>query len=450
MPTGQLVAAPVYCGSAIDLVADDHIGGVAAVRHVTPGRRSTVGWSGIRNRVRTVALVAAVTTLLSGCGFLEAQEPVETVVIGATLELTGADAEIGTVYRNALELRIDQINSQGLLPGRRLELRVLDSRSDPGTAVSNVNELAGDPAVSVIVIGACVPCAMAVAEVADQLAVPVIALSGPEQVVTPLEQRQYVFKLNPNPAETALALSRELDRVNATTVGVVAVDNAYGDDGIDQLEALAAQQGFDLVVVERISNDDDSVAAAAAAVASWAPEPEPGIFPPFPVEPTGPDAVVLWAPASLTARVATALRDRGFEGYLFLDAIAASDVLLSGQEAQALNGATMVFTESLVIDEVIATSPARAARKTWFRAYVARYGNYHAFSAFGADAVDVVVNALNRMDTVDRATLRATLESTQLDGVAGAIRMSPRHHSGLMQQALQPLVARQDRWQLAR
>src|SRR5690606_35959679 len=107
-------------------------------------------------------------------------------------------------------------------------------------------------------------------------------------------------------------------------------------------------------------------------------------------------------------------------------------------------------TESLVIDEVIATSPARAARKTWFRAYVARYGNYHAFSAFGADAVDVVVNALNRMDTVDRATLRATLESTQLDGVAGAIRMSPRHHSGLMQQALQPLVARQDRWQLAR
>ena len=36
----------------------------------------------------------------------------------------------------------------------------------------------------------------------------------------------------------------------------------------------------------------------------------------------------------------------------------------------------MVFTQILAIDDVIATTPAKAARKQWFRDYTSRYGSY--------------------------------------------------------------------------
>ena len=41
------------------------------------------------------------------------------------------------------------------------------------------------------------------------------------------------------------------------------------------------------------------------------------------------------------------------------------------------------------------------------------------------------------------------LETSQLDGLSGPIRMTPDNHSGLMPQALTTLVARGGRWRLA-
>jgi branched-chain amino acid transport system substrate-binding protein len=40
------------------------------------------------------------------------------------------------------------------------------------------------------------------------------------------------------------------------------------------------------------------------------------------------------------------------------------------------------------------------------------------------------------------------LETSQTDGLAGPIRLTPDNHSGLMPQALTLLVARSGRWRL--
>jgi branched-chain amino acid transport system substrate-binding protein len=108
----------------------------------------------------------------------------------------------------------------------------------------------------------------------------------------------------------------------------------------------------------------------------------------------------------------------------------------------------MVFTETLVMDEVVATSPAKAARKTWFRDYTARFGTYHAFSSFAADAVALIVDAVIRAGGTSRALVRETMEVTQLDGLTGPLRLTPSQHSGLMPQALTLLTVRGDRWRL--
>jgi branched-chain amino acid transport system substrate-binding protein len=390
--------------------------------------------------------------LSTGCGLIGDGSDLEAVVIGADLALTGEASELGTIYRNAIELRIEQVNEQGLLGDRELVLEdVRDNRSDPATSVTNISELAADQELAAIITGGCGVCAVSAAEVATEQGVPTIALAGPDAVSEPVEERGYAFKLGPNAGDTAAVLARDLADAGMGTLGLVTVDDQYGEDGQREMIAAAERNGMTVPVTGTIDVGGDGIDRATAAIVAY--QPEPGLDQGQSQEPegeqaTGPDAVVIWAyPAQATA-LAVELRQAGYEGPLYLDTIAADRQFLVGQDGQALAGASMIFTKTLVIDEVIATSPAAAARKNWFSEYSARYGTYNAFSSFAADAVQVLVEAINRAGNTDRELLRSIVESTQLEGFTGTIRMHPGQHSGLLSQSLVRLVASGDRWRL--
>ncbi|QSB12665.1 ABC transporter substrate-binding protein [Natronosporangium hydrolyticum] len=411
------------------------------------------------------AVGAVAMTLSVGCAAVTGGSGPERLLIGVDLELTGDGSELGEIYHNALTLRVEQINELGLLGDRELELDVRDNRSDSATAANNAADLAGDPEVMAIITGGCGPCAVAVAQAADQNEVPTIALAAPSGVIEPAEERRYAFKLGPNADHTSEAIVSELRAEEIDTIAVIAVDDEYGTDGLEEMTSAAERTGIDVVVNQRITGSDESMQSAAETVAAFVPEssapPEGGFPPPDGLPEQGqPDqgqgdtdevgAVVMWAYAPMAAEAAGHLRSAGYEGPLYLDAVAADELFLAGQSGVALAGATMVFTETLVIDEVIATSPVRAARKNWFSDYSSRYGTYNAFSSFAADAVQLVVEAVNRgPDEVDRVVLRNIIENLQMEGLTGTIRMSPAQHSGLLPQALATLVARGDRWRLS-
>jgi branched-chain amino acid transport system substrate-binding protein len=114
----------------------------------------------------------------------------------------------------------------------------------------------------------------------------------------------------------------------------------------------------------------------------------------------------------------------------------------------ATDNASMVFTQILAIDDVIATTPAKATRKQWFRDYISRYGSYSGVASFAADATDLIAAAVAQVGG-NREQIRAILETSQVDGISGPIRLTPANHSGLMPQALTLLVARSGRWRLA-
>jgi branched-chain amino acid transport system substrate-binding protein len=108
----------------------------------------------------------------------------------------------------------------------------------------------------------------------------------------------------------------------------------------------------------------------------------------------------------------------------------------------------MVFTQILAIDDVVATTPAKAARQQWFRDYTSRYGSYSGVASFAADAVDLIAGAVARVGG-DRDRIRDILETSQTDGLSGSIRLTPDNHSGLMPQSLTLLVVRSGRWRIA-
>jgi branched-chain amino acid transport system substrate-binding protein len=335
-------------------------------------------------------------------------------VVGVDLALTGHCARLGTVIHKALQLRTAQLD-------RELELRVLDNRSDPAVTSDNLTELVVDS--NVIAIVTSTPAAI------DPLGIPIIGLPAVGAPIEPAAVRPYLFQLAPDPVAIADLLAAELADINATTVGMVTVDDPYGDLGVRALTDGARLHELHLVVHEWVANgaDEQRVALLAAHVAGrW------------------PRAVVLWTYPREAGLVARALRQTGWQGRLLLAASAADQPYLAGETGQALAGAVMVFTETLVADTLTSTSVARAARKAWFRDYTAAYGRYEAYASFGADAIDLVAAALDREGGC--GPLRDSIEDTRLAGITGPIRFSSTDHFGLDPRSLIVLRAARDRW----
>jgi branched-chain amino acid transport system substrate-binding protein len=383
----------------------------------------------------------------AGCGAVRAwlaPVPVPVAVIGVDLDLTGPAPGVG--YGNGLRLAVELVNTQRLAGGHHIELRMLDNRGDAATSAHNLVTLAADPQVVAIITAGCAQC---VIDTAGELAVPVIALAGEEEVAAPADQRRWVFRLGPTAADDADVLSQAMARHGVSTVGVIATVDPYGQEGLRWVRDAAVRDGLEVVATAELdpSAGEVAVAEAARVVASWQPPSDPLVLPAADQpESTGPHAVVIWVPASQATAVAGALRGAGYTGRFFVDMVAADELFLTGTES-VWAGATLVFTTTAVADQRIASSPAAAARQEWVLSYVSRYQTYHLHSSFAADALLVIAAAIARGGIISRAGIRDRIESTRLDGITGPIRFTADQHCGLSPAALLTLTATAERWQ---
>jgi branched-chain amino acid transport system substrate-binding protein len=383
-----------------------------------------------RRSTAALATAALLTAALSGCTSDDdgtASAPTD-VVIGVDLEQS---SPTDSAYARALQLRVEQLNATGLLGDKRLRLQILDNRGDRQSSLRNISTLADDPAVVALVAGRCSECILDAFKTINTKKVPTIALASAEQVALPLSERQYVFKLGSNASDSSVALSTAMGNSKKKKVGLLYTDDLYGRGARDAFTAEAAKAKITITAALGVKPAATDITQAVGTLAD-----------------SGPQALVFMVGPDLAGLAATSAKAAGFKGSLYYDAAAAGDLFIAPEAAAASENATMVFTQTLAIDDVIATTPAKAARKQWFRDYTSSYGSYSGVAALAADAVEVIADAVSRAGT-DRVAVRNAIETTQLDGLSGSIRITPDNHSGLLPQALTLLVARSGRWRLA-
>ncbi|MDG4793980.1 ABC transporter substrate-binding protein [Micromonospora sp. WMMD1082] len=387
-----------------------------------------------RSATATAVVSTLLATTLAGCQFGGQEQDTSPIVIAADLELSGAAAGVGKAYRQALELKVEQLNASGALNGRTIRLLPKDNRSDASESLRNIVDFSNDSRVSAIIMGGCNECAVGAVRTVNEKQIPTIALAAAGAVASPVAERRYMFKLAPNAADNAATLTDQLRRRNIDTIGLLRSEDAYGQEGATALRREFDKVGIQVLAEASVRGTDTELDGQAGTLVA-----------------AEPDALVIWAPPEQAMLATSAVKAAGFTGALFLDASAAGDLFL-GAAAKAAERATLVFTQTMVIDDVIATTPAKAARRQWFQDYTARFGGYHGSASFAADAVQLIADAELRsggaVGEVDRNALRDVLETSQLDGLTGPIRMTPDNHSGLMPQALTTLVARNGRWRL--
>src|SRR6266852_7942379 len=83
-----------------------------------------------------VLLAAAAMTLPAS-----AQGPVKLAIVA---EITGGGAPSGTMWRDGVLLAVEEINRKGGILGRSLESFVMDTQTDPPTAVAVIRRAIND------------------------------------------------------------------------------------------------------------------------------------------------------------------------------------------------------------------------------------------------------------------------------------------------------------------
>jgi branched-chain amino acid transport system substrate-binding protein len=382
-----------------------------------------------RALLSTLIALVALAPAVAGCTAPMATSHLTELVIGADLELSGAYAEMGTAFERALRLRVDQLNATG---GRPVRIVYRDNRSDKSLSQSNISGLAADPSISAIVTGACGECALASVDTVTEQRVPLLSLAGASDVADPKKAGKFLFKVGFNPTDSAAGIVSQLNRKGVTSVGLIATSDAYGDDGARALANALKNAGIALLSTRRVATTATEFGQPVESALTGHPK-----------------ALVVWTGAAEATAIAIQARGAGFAGPLLFDTGAGGDLFFPNATAKAAEGTMMAFPQTMVIDEVLATNPAKSTRQQWFRDYTASYGGYVGYASYAADALQLIVEAAATSGSTSRTTLRDSLEFSQMDGFTGPLSLRPDDHSAVMPQALTLLVVRDGRWRPA-
>lgn len=408
------------------------------------GSRRTPTASGLASRLSRRSLFAASllggATVLTGCssrleiGSTTADVPGgPDLVIGASLELTGDGSLVGKSQQDAIQIAQDKINSTGIIVNnRRCQVKVLvnDNGSDPKKAATLAQQYAANSDVLAIVGGGMANTAKAMAPVAEQAKIPLLATTAADTVLQPITDRRFVFKLGPNATDVADILAGAISTHGGHQVVIVAESGDYGNAGISAMQTAANNANLTLLQPVRVPVGANSYFSQAETAAGKSPT-----------------AAVVWAVAPTAGLVARALRTAGYAGPIFFDSGAASQDALLALNRDSTAGSYIVAPSIIGGRPLAVTNPAEQHQVEFFQQYTRRFGTFAGTSVAGADAVNLVAGAAQRArSTATRLRIRDELEAAPYDGLAGQYIFSTIAHGGVEKESLAIFQMRGSDW----
>jgi two-component system, response regulator len=149
----------------------------------------------------------------------------ETIKIGAILSLTGATGAQGEDVRDGMLIAAEEINTWGGINGRRIELIIADSRTDPQVGIEAFKNLeaAHHPVFYVSMLSSV---CIALAPLAETDKAPLIGLSTSAPKLT--EQRKWVFRYWPLATNEVPPILVILQELNVRRLGLLYQSDEYG------------------------------------------------------------------------------------------------------------------------------------------------------------------------------------------------------------------------------
>jgi len=360
---------------------------------------------------RLTAFLATLTLLATGCGADAGEESGGTIKVGQIVSLTGNYSPLGSENQKSVKLAVDQVNRDGGVLGRRLELVVKDDKSQPDQSVLAFNDLRGEEVTSVI--GSPFSnSALATIPLVDREEIPYLSLTPADEQVDPIHP--YVFVV---PATSGTYAERILQYLEASGLSTVAVAHdtrsSYAVAGFEGLRDKAKEYGIELVASEEFTTDATEFGAVFGHVRS-----------------SGAQALVVWATGPPAVALTKQYASAGLDIPLVLTGAQASKLFLDPVGAAAEG--VLVASSIGVVGPHLPAGEQKDAVDELTTAFTDEYGYPPPqFAQDGYSAVRLLVAAIEQAESTEAADIRDALEDLTLVTPNGEYTYSAQDHAAL-------------------
>ncbi len=242
-------------------------------------RRTPV--SGFLSRVRWIRVLCLLGLAFVGSSQLaSAQDQTATpgvsadrILFGQSAALSGPAAALGQGMRLGIQAAFAEINRQGGVHGRRLELVSLDDGYEPEAALTNTRQLLQEENVFALIGPVGTPTSRAVEPVAAQAGAPYIGpftgaefLREPEEAPTAVNVRASYFQ------ETDEMVERLTEDLGVSRIAVLYQDDSYGNAGLTGVRIALARRRLELSGVAAYQRNTTAIKIAVLELRRAQPE----------------------------------------------------------------------------------------------------------------------------------------------------------------------------------
>ncbi|MBE1591605.1 ABC transporter substrate-binding protein [Nonomuraea angiospora] len=361
----------------------------------------------MRRLLPSLVCLALAATACGGDSGGGAQDPIK---VGLIVSLTGNYTPLGSEDKKAVELAVEQVNAQGGLLGRKVELVTRDDKTAPDQGIVAYNQIKGD--IDVLIGPVFSNSALAVEPLAQRDKMPYLSLAPAQEQVEPI--KSYIFV---TPALSSMYAERYLQYLQAKGIKTIAVawdsKSAYSVSGHKSMIALAPKYGVKVAVDEPYETTTSDFSPLFTHVRDSAAE-----------------ALVFWGSGAPGVTAAKQYVASGLKTPLFLTASQASKLWLEPMGGAA-EGMT-VQSAIGVVGEYLPDGKQKQVIEQMAKPYQQKHGYPPPqFAQDGYSASLLLFEAIKKANSTDQAKVQQALETMDLVTPNGRFRYSPTDHSGL-------------------
>lgn len=211
----------------------------------------------------------AAASMLAAPTLLKAQSN-NKIFLGQSAAFTGPAAELGIQFHQGAKLWFEQVNAQGGISGKTIEIKSLDDGYEPDRCAANTQKLISEDVFALFgYIGT--PTSLAALPLLSKAQVPFIApFTGAMGLREPFNKQVFHLRASYND-ETALIV-RQLTNLGLKKIAVFYQNDTYGRAGLDGVTLALDKLGLKPVATATVERNSVEVAAAVRSINAAMPD----------------------------------------------------------------------------------------------------------------------------------------------------------------------------------
>ncbi len=342
---------------------------------------------------RALAILIALSLVLASVAFAA-----DTVLIGAYLPMTGPVAAYGQMGWKGVQVA-NKMTPEVL--GKKIELKLVDTKSDKVEAANAVSRLIEKEKVVAIIGEMISGNTIAGSDYAERENIPMVSPTATNPIVT--QKKKFIFRvcfIDPDQGKVAAVLAK--DKLNAKTAALIYdISQDYCVGLANFFKKEFTKGGGKIVSETKFKTGDKDFTPQVSSIKAAKPD-------------------IIYAPIYYTecALIAKQARQEGLDiPILAGDGAQAPELIELGGEA--VDG---VYLTAHFHKDMIANDRGKKFQKLFVKESDGK--ELSAFEAMGADAYFVLVDAIKRAGEPDPKKIRDALAATKnFEGVSGSITL---------------------------